>query len=166
MNIPGIYIAALFTSIVAAVQLTMIIRRAEADERTRLWAVVALTLPMQPLAFYLVRVPLNHGLASCLGRNSDLYQWLTTLYAPLTEEAAKLVALLVPMIYREIRPTNFVRYSLTIGISFAIGEMWFIAERVTHQSGLAALPSYQFVGYVMERLMTCVFHSTFVAITL
>jgi hypothetical protein len=163
----SIYPAAVVTTLIAAVAGGTLIHRLRLPANERLvWTALLLTLPLQPLAFYFVRLPLDHWLVSQLGRTSTTYQWLTSLYAPLTEEPAKLVPLLLPAIYRDIRPANFVRYALAIGVGFAIGEMWFVAERVSRSPAFAAVPFYQFTGYVVERLMTCVFHSTFVGLAL
>ena len=163
----GIYIAAFLTSLLAMVGFGVVIGRLRQPARGwLLLAAVVICVPLQPLAFYWVRLPLDHWLAGHLGRASSAYQWLVTLYAPLTEEPAKLLVLLFPAILRDIRPENFPRYALAIGLGFALGEMGFIAERVSHQPALAKLPFYQFGGYINERLMTCVFHSAFVAITL
>lgn len=163
----GIHITALLTTLVAVAVLGPIIHRLRqpADART-LWLAAVIALPLQPLAFYWVRIPLDHWLAAHLGSSSSLYTWLTTLYAPLTEEPAKLVPLLIPAILRDIRIENFVRYALAIGVGFAIGEMWFVADRVAHIPQFAGLPFYQFGGYLGERLMTCVFHSAFVSVSL
>lgn len=163
----GIYIAAILASLLAIAGFGTLIRKLNKPATGwLLFAAVLIGLPLQPLAFYLVRLPLDHWLALHLTRTSLSYQWLVTLYAPLTEETAKLLVLLIPAIFRDIRPDNFSRYALAIGLGFALGEMWFIAERVSGQPALAKLPFYQFGGYIGERLMTCVFHSAFVAITL
>ncbi len=163
----GIYLAALLTSLLAIAGFGTVIRKVRQPATGwLLFAAVLITVPLQPLAFYLVRLPLDHWLAGQLNRSSVAYQCLASLYAPLTEEPAKLVALLIPVIVRDIRPDNFSRYALAIGLGFALGEMWFIAERISHQPKLAGLPFYAFGGYLSERLMTCVFHSAFVSITL
>lgn len=164
---PGIYLTALITTAVAMAGFgTLIYKLRQPADARLLWVAAAVALPLQPLAFYLLRVPLDHWLAAQLGAKSSAYQWLVTLYAPLTEEPAKLLPLLLPSIRRDLRVDNFVRYALAIGLGFAVGEMWFVAEKVTHQPALAALPFYQFGGYFSERLMTCVFHSAFVAVAL
>lgn len=164
---PGIYIAAVLTSLIAIAGFgALIYKLPKPANGWLLLAAVLICLPLQPLAFYYGRMPLDHWLAGWLTRKSMAYQWLATLYAPLTEEPAKLLVLLIPAILRDVKPENFTRYALAIGLGFALGEMWFIAERVSHQPALAKLPFYQFGGYVSERLMTCVFHSAFVAITL
>ena len=164
---PGIYLAAVLTTVLAAAIFGRLIHklRLPANERL-LWLAFALTLPLQPLAFYFVRMPLDHWLVAHLGSTSTTYQWLTSLYAPLTEEPAKLVPLLIPAICRDVRATNFARYALAIGLGFAIGEMWFLAYEIARVPAYAALPFYQFGGYVGERLLVCVFHSAFVSVAL
>ncbi|MFZ2278907.1 MAG: hypothetical protein WAW39_13970 [Prosthecobacter sp.] len=164
---PGIYIAALLTSLVAIAGFgALIYKLPKPANGWLLLGAIMICLPLKPLAFYWVRLPLDHWIAGHLARTSFAYQFMASLYAPLTEESAKLLVLLIPAILRDIRPENFTRYALGIGLAFALGEMWFIAERISHQPALAKLPFYQFGGYVSERLMTCVFHSAFVAITL
>ncbi len=163
----GIYLTAVLTACVAFVVFGALIHklRLPANERL-LWLAAAVALPLQPLAFYFVRVPLDHWLVAHLGTTSATYNWLISFYAPLTEEPAKLVPLLIPAIRHDMSATNFVRYALAIGLGFAIGEMWFVAHRVAQVPALAALPFYQLGGYVAERLMTCIFHSAFVSVAL
>lgn len=164
---PSIYYTAVLTAVVAiAIFGSLIYSLRQSVERRFLWLAAVLVVPLQPLVFYAIRVPLDHWLSAQLGSTSLAYRWLVTLYAPLTEEPAKLLPLLIPAIWRDVRPTNFVRYALAIGLGFALGEMGFIAERVARQPGLVHLPFYQFGGYFTERLMTCVFHSAFVAVAL
>ena len=118
----GIHITAILTTGIAAVIFGPLIHRLKMPASERLvWLAAGIALPLQPLAFYFVRIPLDHWLVAQLGSTSATYQWLISLYAPLTEEPAKLVPLLIPMIRRDIRPTNFVRYALAIGVGFAIG---------------------------------------------
>lgn len=107
---PGIYITAALTSLLAvAIFGTLIYKLPRPANGWLLLAAVLICLPLQPLAFYLVRLPLDHWLAGWLTRQSFAYQGLTTLYAPLTEELAKLLVLLIPAIFRDIRPENFAR---------------------------------------------------------
>jgi hypothetical protein len=167
VNVHGIYLTAIITTGIAAAIFGPLIHKLKMPASERLlWLAAALALPLQPLAFYLVRIPLDHWLVAQLGSTSATYQWLVSLYAPLTEEPAKLIPLLIPAIRREINAANFVRYALAIGVAFAIGEMWFIAERITHMPAVAGMPFYQFGGYVGERLMVCLFHSAFVSVAL
>ena len=163
----GIYLTAVLTTSVAVMLFGVLIHklRLPANERL-LWLAAVIVLPLQPLVFHWIRVPLDHWLAAHLDSTSATYIWLTSLYAPLTEEPAKLVPLLIPAIFRDIRRENFVRYALAIGVGFAIGEMWFVADRIARVPALAALPFYQFSGYLAERLATCVFHSAFVSVAL
>jgi hypothetical protein len=163
----GIYLSATLTTGLAVGVFGVAIHRLRLPANERLvWLAALVALPLQPFAFYCVRVPLDQWFALHLGSTSTAYAWLTSLYAPLTEEPAKLVPLLIPAIVRDIRKENFVRYALAIGVAFAIGEMWFVAERIARVPNLAAMPFHQFAGYMTERLMTCVFHSAFVSVAL
>jgi hypothetical protein len=164
---PGIYGAAIVTAAIAvAIFGTMVTRmRLPANPRLLLLAFL-IVLPLEPASFYFVRVPLDHLLTALLGSNSLTLHWLTTFYAPLTEEPAKLVPLLVPAIRRDISRANFARYALAIGLGFAIGEMWFIAEIIARNPKFAGMPFYLFGGYLSERLMVCLFHSAFVGVAL
>lgn len=167
VNVHGIYLTAVLTTGIAAAIFGPLIQKLKMPANVRLvWLAAAVALPLQPLAFYFVRIPLDHWLAAQLGSTSTTYQWIISLYAPLTEEPAKLVPLLIPAIRRDIQPTNFVRYALAIGVGFAIGEMWFIAERITHMPAFNGTPFYLFGGYVGERLMVCLFHSAFASVAL
>jgi hypothetical protein len=163
----GIYIAAIVTTAGALAIFGSLIHKLRLPANERLLLLAALiALPMQPLAFYFVRVPLDNWLATQLVHGSMPYQWLISLYAPVTEESAKLVPLLIPAICRDISGKNFARYALAIGLGFAIGEMWFLAERIVRLPAYANVPWYLFGGYIGERLMTCVFHSAFVSVAL
>ena len=163
----GIYPAALITTVIAlSVYGTIIWKMKSPVEKRWLWLAFLLVLPLQPLAFYLVRVPLNGLLVAKLGGSSRLYEWLTLCYAPLTEEPAKLLPLLVPFILRDIRRNNFVRYALAIGLGFGIGEIWFIAARIANLPQFASTPFWQFTGFLNERLMVCLLHGAFVSVAL
>ena len=163
----SIYLAALITTAIAlAVYGTVIWQMKSTVDKRWLWLAFLIALPLQPLAFYLVRVPLNNLLLARLGGASRLYEWITLFYAPLTEEPAKLVPLLVPFVLRDIRRENFVRYALAIGLGFGIGELWFVAERVAHIPQYALTPFWQFTGFLNERLMVCLLHGVFVSVAL
>ena len=163
----GIYVAALITTAIALALYGALLKRlSNPSDRRLLMLAFGLALPLQPLAFYLVRLPLDAWLVGWLGKDSGLYLFLTTLYAPLTEEPAKLLPLLVPLLYRNIRRENFVHFALALGVGFGIGELWFLAERVARAPEFAPLPFYMFGGFFAERLMVCLMHSAFTAVAL
>jgi hypothetical protein len=162
-----IYIAAILTTTLAVAIFGPMIAKLRLPANPRLlWLAFLIVLPLEPASFYFVRVPLDHWLTALLGKDSAALHWLVTFYAPLTEEPAKLVPLLVPAIRRDISRANFGRYALAIGLGFAIGEMWFIAEIIARNPKFAGVPFYFFGGYLSERLMVCLFHSAFVGVAL
>jgi hypothetical protein len=94
-------------------------QRQPADERL-VWLAAALALPLQPLAFYFVRIPLDHWLVAHLDSTSASYRWLISCYAPLTEEPAKLIPLLIPAIRRDFaQRTLSVTLSRSVSVSFS-----------------------------------------------
>src|ERR1700716_1576863 len=162
----GIYLTAILTTSIAIAIFGPLIHKLKMPANERLvWLAAVVALALQPLAFYLVRVPLDHWIVGHLGSTSLTYQWLTSFYAPLTEEPAKLIPLLIPAIRRDISAANFVRYALAIGFGFAIGEMWLVASFVARVPAFATLPFYLFGGYVGERLVTCLLHSALVSVS-
>lgn len=164
---PGIYIAAIVTTGIAVAIFGTAIRKLKLPANPRLlWLAALIVLPLEPVSFYFVRVPLDHWLTALLGSQSSLLPWITTLHAPLTEEPAKLVPLLIPAIRADINRANFARYALAIGLGFAIGEMWFLADLIARNPKFAGVPFYLFGGYLGERLMVCLFHSAFVGVAL
>lgn len=164
---PGIYIAALITTALVLIAYGSFILKMKLPVNKRaLLIAFLLVLPAQPLAFYLVRLPINEWLVGVLGKESGVYEAITLFYAPLTEEPAKLIPLLFPFILRDITRENFVRYAMTIGLGFGIGELWFIAERVTHNPEYASMPFYYFSGFLGERFQVCLLHGAFNSLVL
>jgi hypothetical protein len=162
-----IYVTAILTTAIALAIFATLIRKLRLPANPRLlWLAFLIVLPLEPASFYFVRVPLDHWLTGVLGRDSVMLHWLATFYAPLTEEPAKLAPLLVPAIRRDISRANFARYAFAIGLGFAIGEMWFIAEIIARNPKFAGMPFYLFGGYLSERLMVCLFHAAFVGVAL
>lgn len=120
-------------------------------------------LPMNALAFYLVRMPIDGWLSSALGKQAEVYQLIRILYAPITEEPAKLWPLLIPLFYRRMKSIPVHRVALAIGLGFGVGEAWTVASLLSKSPEIAKYPWYLFGGYMSERMMVCVMHSAFTA---
>ena len=164
---PNIYIMAIITTALSLGILGSIIF-ARADRKDRLLLAVAIIaqLPMCALAFYLVRMPVDGLLRNWLGGSSGTYGFLTTFYAPLTEEPAKLLPLLIPWFLRGIEEKNRVRVAMALGLGFGIGEMWVVAHWISASPEFSGLPWYMFTGYLGERFMVCIMHGAFTAMAL
>jgi len=159
----GIIIAAAITTLLAILAFGYLVYRlcTPADWRVAL-AAAAVALPLQPLVFYAVRLPLHALLQSALGPGIAL-NMISLFYAPLTEEPAKWLVLLVPWIRRVLRPDNAVAFALATGLGFGIGEIWFLAEQLTRVPQFAAAPFYMFGGFLSERLLVVFVHGATVA---
>ena len=154
----GLLVAAVFTTAVALCGLALLLRQAEC-RRAVLLAFLA-AVPLQPLAFYLVRMPFDANLRPLLGAGV-LAAALQLLYAPLTEEPAKWLTALAPIVRRAImrRP---VAVALATGLGFGIGEIWFLAGTLFVSPNYPDLPFYMFSGFFCERLEVCFLHGVFV----
>lgn len=157
----GIWIAAVITTALVVAFYGFLIYKLAPDRRWLLLAGV-IALPLQPLAFYLVRVPLIVGLNAALGPGA-LLTAISMFYAPLTEEPAKWLVLAVPAVRRRLNADNAIALALTIGVGFGIGELWFIADQVARQPQYAGAPFYIFTGFLTERFVVCFMHGAFIA---
>lgn len=162
--IPDIYIAAAISSTLSlAVIGGTLFLRAPKEERGFLGILVVMMLPMNALAFYIVRIPLNAWLSSMMGKQNEILHFIQTLYAPITEEPAKLWPLLIPFFYRHMSVIPVHRVALAIGLGFGVGEMWTVASLLSKSPEIAEYPWYMLGGYVGERMMVCVMHAAFTA---
>jgi DNA-directed RNA polymerase subunit RPC12/RpoP len=164
---PQIYITAIITTVFSAAILGWLgFFRAKTDIRPALLTAFLIVLPMQPVFFYLIRLPFHELMKQWFAGNKPLLGFLTTFYAPLTEEPAKLVPLLLPFVRRQITRNSLASFAVMIGLGFGIGEMWMVAHEVTKASQFANLAWYDFLGYINERFMVCIFHASFTAFVL
>jgi hypothetical protein len=164
---PSIYIMAIITTLFSLLLYGGFIAwRTPRKDLPFLALVLLAMLPMEPISFYLVRMPINSLLVDWLGKDSSVYRFLTTFYAPLTEEPAKLWILLIPWFAKRIEGKGFVRVAMTIGLGFGIGELWMLAEKITHNEELSAYPWYMYTGFLNERFIVCIMHSGMTALAL
>ncbi len=160
---PGIYWAALITSVFCVAVWGGVIKAMPGPApRGVILTALLVALPLQPLAYYLVRMPFHHWLSTF----GEVSLWIAILYAPITEELAKLVPLLVPAVRRALTPENCARIALAIGLGFGLGEAWFIAYEDAKVEAIASLPFWLLGGYLGERFMVCCLHAAFVAFSL
>jgi hypothetical protein len=164
---PGIVITAIGVAIAATLLYGgVLVWRAPREERPLLVLCYLLQLPMSAATFYLVRVPLDQQLVHPWLGDSAIYWWGRVLYAPLTEEPAKLWPLLIPWIASRVTRDNATRVAMALGLGFGVGEVGFIANVVLGDAQMAAAPWYQFTGFISERLLVCLIHGLFTAMTL
>src|ERR1700709_745328 len=116
----GLLIAAgIVTAIVLGGFATLLIR---APDWRPLALAFAVALPLQPLMFYLVRLPIDGIIRTNFGMVGGVLL-LSMFYAPLTEEPAKWLPAAVPSVGRAIMCTP-VAVALAVGAGFGIGEIW------------------------------------------
>jgi hypothetical protein len=155
----GLIIAAGITTAVALCGFVVLLRRAQ--NRRPLLLAFLIALPLQPLAFYLIRLPLDGMLRTTFG----IAGWVTIaslFYASLTEEPAKWLTAAVPYVRRAILQ-NPVSLALAAGVGFGIGEIWFLTHALVRPPSYPDLPFWMFNGFMLERLAVCFLHGAFLA---
>lgn len=164
----GIWGAALVTTALAVLAWgKLLLRISRPEDRTVLgWAFLA-ALPLHPLAFYVVRLPADGFLKQGLGEASTAYLAARMFYAPVTEELAKLLPLLlIPWIRRAWRAEKAASFALAVGLGFALGEVWLLASTLAATGKFGDLPFYMFGGFMGERLLVCGCHSGFLLLSI
>lgn len=162
--IADIYIAAIITTILAlSVIGGSLWYSASREDRPFLILLLVLMLPMNPLAFFGVRLPLDTWLATLLSQQPGTFTFIRLWYAPVTEELAKLWPLLIPWVYQNIasRKPKLHQIALAIGLGFGVGEAWTVAKLLSASAEVAQYPWYQLGGYMSERFMVCIMHAGF-----
>jgi uncharacterized membrane protein YhfC len=149
--------AALVTAVALGALVVLLVK---SSNRGAVALAFVIALPLQPLAFYLVRLPIDRVLKAMFGAPA----WLVILslfYASLTEEPAKWLAAAAPSVRRAITREPVI-VALAVGLGFGIGEVWAIAHMLLQLPGIASLPATDFGGFVIERLEVCFLHGAFV----
>lgn len=164
------YIASIFASLLAFLLIGMwIFYKAKKPHYAFLIITFFLTLPMSPAMFYLIRLPIDRWILYLVGAKSISYAMISSLYAPLTEELAKIWPLLIPAFRQRIGERKVaILAALMLGLGFGIGEIWFVAHRVlqVNPASVAGYQWYEFVGFYNERFFVSFLHGAFTAFVL
>lgn len=164
---PGIFIAAIITIIVLLCVVSPIIIKCLTGW-DRLFAVVSMLFAGAAFfgAYYLLRIPLDRAVHALIQTDPTGYRWIASLYAPLTEEPAKWIVLILLFIAGRIKRENKAVWAICLGLGFGIGEILFLAQSVASNSLSVGLPWYYYSGFIMERLMVCFIHSALILIAI
>jgi hypothetical protein len=158
----GLFIAAAITSMLALSVIGGVAWwNARTADRRMLIIAFLVMLPIQPLVFYVVRLPLVAALQPLFG--TEAWWPLALMWAaPLTEEPAKWLVLLVPAVRHGLAPANAIPLALSVGLGFGLGEIWFVAHAVITSPNYPDLPFWMFGGFIVERIEVCFLHAMFV----
>lgn len=162
---PGIYIAAILTiAFSLGIVVAVVIKGLPASDRLpAVFGVVGGAAAFFG-AFYLLRVPLDQGLQLWLQGNPTLYRFITTFYAPVTEEPAKWLVLIPFFLMGKIDQKRKEAWAVCLGFGFGMGEIVFLAQNIAADPQALNIPWYLSSGFIVERLMICFVHSALVLI--
>jgi hypothetical protein len=162
----GIVIAAMIAAAAATlVWGAAILARGPRSDGKLLVTCFLLQLPVSAMTFHFVRAPLDRAVHGLLGDGAH-YAWGRLLYAPITEEPAKLWPLLVPWIARRVTRSNATRVAAALGLGFGVGEIGLLAELIHTNPRVAGLAWHEFTGFMVERFLMCLVHGLLTAMAL
>ncbi|MDR2395039.1 MAG: YhfC family intramembrane metalloprotease [Endomicrobium sp.] len=119
------------------------------------------------LAFHYIRIPLDDLIKYYANIIPIWYCFITFLYAPVIEEIAKILPILVFPVYKNnITKENIVLYGSVIGLGFGIGEMFLISSFIVKDIAFIGYKWYHFYGYIYERIISCFCHQIFTIVAL
>lgn len=121
-----------------------------------------LLLPMCYIAYTFIRIPFDNIIKNVYHISAVVPKWyyiIFLLYAPIIEEFAKVIPLFIPFIRKSITKENYILYGLTSGLSFGIGEMWFLANIISNSNFYTNLHWYHFNGFIYERILSSICHA-------
>ncbi len=164
----GIYQASLITTFLAVLIFGyFILKKADRADCLGLFISFLLGIPAFWCAFYWFRVPLDNVVRFFVSDyQSNSYGFLTFFYAPFAEELMKLIVVLLPFIYSKIKKSNFYLYAFAVGLGFGVGEIWFLANGIAQDPGIANFPWYYFGGFLNERVLVTFIHGGLLMISL
>ncbi len=156
-----IYITSIITTLVAVFFVGWFVKwRADKADYKFLVILFLIELPMAFVAYYLIRMPLvDNAFKFIFSFNPEVYGFMRNFYAPLTEEPAKLLPLLIPVLRHKITKENFVMVALAQGLGFGVGEIWLVGNFIAQSGQFADMPWYYFTGFLNERFMVCIVHA-------
>ena len=131
-------------------------------------------LPMSTTVNLLVKAPLIMGVAAITGVPATLtaatplgmilFLWLVS---PFTEEAIKLVPLVIPAFRKRVLvdPNAALWSGLAVGVGYGLGEAAYLAYNLSSAPEFRDLPWYLFTGFFFERQLTLFVHGVLAAIS-
>jgi RsiW-degrading membrane proteinase PrsW (M82 family) len=161
----GIFIAALLASAMGVYAGASILKVWVGWDRCYL-RVFAATLIFSPAVNLFAKKPVIEFFLRRfhLAQHSAGWPWwfavLVLLIVGVCEEGIKALPALVPSVQESIRSrASAAPMALTIGLGFALGEIWYVAYGIyQHDPAAAKLPFYMLGGFVGERVCAIVVH--------
>lgn len=168
---PGIYIMAVITVSISAAAYTGLLRIVTPHWRRYLWLALP-ALPLSAIVNRLIKQPIGEGVAAWAGVSTDQlgtaplwFLLFLLLLSPLTEEAIKIVPLLLPRARAWLGSRDGALWTgFALGVGFGIGEAAFIAYGIAQSPDYAGMPWYLFTGYLNERFIVCFGHGVMTAV--
>jgi uncharacterized membrane protein YhfC len=162
----GIWIAAIVATSLAA-WIGRALLRAWIGHDRLYYRVLAITLLFSPIVNLCAKKPILGYMLHRFHLSPKTPDWpwwfvvLVLLLIGVSEEGIKLTPVSFPSVRKAIRLRgSAVPMAFTIGLGFAIGEIWYLAFRIHFSDpASASLPFYMLGGFITERVGTVIVHA-------
>jgi len=163
----GILIAAVLASVSAMLIIGgILLWRSERNERRILLWLMLLQLPISPLLYFTLRVPLDALLERSVAE-PYLRDVVTFIQRSFTEELVKLWPLALPFVWKSLTTKNTIGRGMALGLGFGIGELWLLTKIVLQTDpDTANLPLITLTGFINERVIVCAIHGALTVVAL
>jgi RsiW-degrading membrane proteinase PrsW (M82 family) len=165
----GIYVAAVIATVISVLLWGGIFYWLCKKPKNLLPALI--TLPFSTIVNLLVKKPIYESILSFseispkLSPATPLWFLLFVLFlSPLTEEAIKISPLTLKQIRQMIDQSSAIWIGTALGMSFGIGEIWYLAWRFSMVPEFAQYPFYYFTGFINERTVVVYIHGVMTAV--
>ncbi len=165
MTIPPIYIMAAITLALSAALWGGLVYTLSGRNKRLLWLLLP-GLPLSAVVNLAIKRPLILWLGTighvAPGQGLATPLWFIvalSLVPPVTEEAIKVLPLLLPVVRRQVDSRSSAMWvGISLGIGFGLGEAAYLAYNVAQVPEYATYPWYAFTGYLGERMVVSLAH--------
>ncbi len=167
------YVHAVLVTLLATPLLWVIVKGWVKNQYAIFFLYTFLTIALCPFVNLLIKKPIFTSLLfPAFALEADPKTWpfwflpIALLVAPATEEAVKILPLVLPTLRRKLVEVGYAYgVGLTLGFGFGIGEAWYLAWGFSQKMpDLASGPLYELTGFLGERFLVVFVHAYFTAI--
>jgi len=169
-GVHGIYIAALIATVISMLLWGGLVYWLSGSKRVY-FALMLMNLPLSAIVNLYIKKPMYETLTSLLKVPPILditspwwFLLLIHFLPPISEEAIKLSPLIAGRVRNIVNKSSALWMGMAFGMGFGIGEIWYLAWRISMMPEYAEYPFYYFGGFIGERIIAVFIHGVMTAI--
>ncbi|MEM1986280.1 MAG: PrsW family glutamic-type intramembrane protease [Nitrososphaeria archaeon] len=165
----GIFVAAIITTIISIILWGGILYWL--SKGSKYFKFVLITVPFSAIVNLFIKKPVYElalyyfNISPKLNVSTPLFFLIFVLFlSPITEEAIKLLPLIVGRFRRFLSPYSALWIGFALGVGFGLGEIWYLAWNFSMVPEFAGYPFYYFTGFMSERMIVVFIHGVMTSV--